>query len=230
MPSTWRMRPMSATGTVGPGDRSRAISTTRWADCSRSDLIILAGRPSMGKTALVTNIAYNVAKRDISLNASPGTDKTVDGGVVGFFSLEMSAEQLATRILSEQAEIGSEKIRRGMISTRMSSASFVAVSQEMPGAAFHRPDGWHFHCPACSARPKAQAPEGPRPADRRLSCSCCRARRRAAAKTASRKSPRSRRASRPWQRNLRCRLSRSRSSRVRWSSREDKRPAAFGPA
>jgi replicative DNA helicase len=80
-----------------------------------SDLIILAGRPSMGKTALATNIAYNIAKSYRAEQQPDGTMKPVDGAIVGFFSLEMSAEQLATRILSEQAEIGSEKIRRGMI-------------------------------------------------------------------------------------------------------------------
>ena len=80
-----------------------------------SDLIILAGRPSMGKTALVTNIAYNVAKNFEVEILPDGTRKLLNGGCVGFFSLEMSAEQLATRILSEQAEIASEKIRRGMI-------------------------------------------------------------------------------------------------------------------
>ena len=80
-----------------------------------SDLIILAGRPSMGKTALVTNIAYNVAKNFEAETLPDGTRKLLNGGCVGFFSLEMSAEQLATRILSEQSEIPSEKIRRGMI-------------------------------------------------------------------------------------------------------------------
>ena len=79
----------------------------------RSDLIILAGRPSMGKTALATNIAFNVAKAFKEEQDEGGQPKTVDGGVVGFFSLEMSAEQLATRILAEQCEISSEKIRRG---------------------------------------------------------------------------------------------------------------------
>ena len=69
----------------------------------------------MGKTALATNIAYNVAKAYRGERRADGTMETTDGGIVGFFSLEMSAEQLATRILSEQAEIGSEKIRRGMI-------------------------------------------------------------------------------------------------------------------
>jgi replicative DNA helicase len=95
-----------------------------------SDLIILAGRPSMGKTALATNIAYNIAKAHKSERQPDGTDKTVDGAVVGFFSLEMSAEQLATRILSEQAEIASEKIRRGMI-TENEFRKLVEVSQEM---------------------------------------------------------------------------------------------------
>ncbi|MGL4396040.1 MAG: replicative DNA helicase [Hyphomicrobium sp.] len=81
----------------------------------RSDLIILAGRPSMGKTALATNIAYNVAKAYRTEPAADGTQTVSSGGIVGFFSLEMSCEQLATRILAEQAEISSEKIRRGMI-------------------------------------------------------------------------------------------------------------------
>jgi replicative DNA helicase len=80
-----------------------------------SDLIILAGRPSMGKTALATNIAYNIAKSYRAEQQPDGSMKPINGGIVGFFSLEMSAEQLATRILSEQSEIGSEKIRRGMI-------------------------------------------------------------------------------------------------------------------
>ncbi len=80
-----------------------------------SDLIILAGRPAMGKTALATNIAFHIANAHKSETSEDGTVTTVDGGIVGFFSLEMSSEQLATRIISEQAEITSEKIRRGMI-------------------------------------------------------------------------------------------------------------------
>ncbi|SIT76327.1 replicative DNA helicase [Pontibaca methylaminivorans] len=79
----------------------------------RSDLLILAGRPSMGKTALATNIAFNVARCYRRGRLSDGTEGAVDGGVVGFFSLEMSAEQLAARILSEAAEVPSEQIRRG---------------------------------------------------------------------------------------------------------------------
>ena len=70
----------------------------------KSDLIVIAGRPSMGKTALATNIAFNAAQR--------AKDK---GAPVAFFSLEMSSEQLALRILSSEASIPSDKIRRGDI-------------------------------------------------------------------------------------------------------------------
>jgi replicative DNA helicase len=78
-----------------------------------SDLLILAGRPSMGKTSLATNIAFNVAKAWKEGRREDGSIGTVDGGVVGFFSLEMSSSQLAQRILSEAAEIPSELIRKG---------------------------------------------------------------------------------------------------------------------
>ncbi len=81
-----------------------------------SDLIIIAGRPGMGKTALATNIAFNVARAYEFEPRPDGTHATVNGGIVGFFSLEMSAEQLATRIISEQAAVPSYKIRRGDIS------------------------------------------------------------------------------------------------------------------
>jgi replicative DNA helicase len=80
-----------------------------------SDLVILAGRPGMGKTALATNVGYNVAKAWHGEVGADGHMKTINGGVVGFFSLEMSAEQLATRIIAEQAEIPSSRIRRGAI-------------------------------------------------------------------------------------------------------------------
>ncbi len=79
----------------------------------RSDLLILAGRPSMGKTSLATNIAFNIAKTYRRGTLPDGQDGAVNGGVVGFFSLEMSAEQLAARVLSEAAEVPSEQIRRG---------------------------------------------------------------------------------------------------------------------
>ena len=72
----------------------------------KSDLIILAGRPSMGKTALATNIAYHAAQSLL---------KRQEKSSIAFFSLEMSSEQLSTRILSEQAKIKSDDIRRGKI-------------------------------------------------------------------------------------------------------------------
>lgn len=81
-----------------------------------SDLLILAGRPGMGKTALATNIAYNAAARWMR-DAQDGIDpaKSV-GAKAAFFSLEMSADQLATRILSEQSGISAENLRMGKIS------------------------------------------------------------------------------------------------------------------
>ncbi|WP_417253698.1 replicative DNA helicase [Celeribacter sp.] len=78
-----------------------------------SDLIILAGRPSMGKTSLATNIAFNIAKAYKKGQLPDGRQGAVEGGVVGFYSLEMSAEQLAARILAEASEISSHKIRQG---------------------------------------------------------------------------------------------------------------------
>ncbi|MBY6114655.1 replicative DNA helicase [Mameliella alba] len=78
-----------------------------------SDLLILAGRPSMGKTSLATNIAFNIAKAYKKGQRPDGSTGAIDGGVVGFFSLEMSAEQLAGRILAEASEISSHKIRQG---------------------------------------------------------------------------------------------------------------------
>jgi replicative DNA helicase len=80
-----------------------------------SDLIIIAGRPGMGKTSLATNIAYHVAKTWEGKVRPDGHMGTVNGGIIGFFSLEMSAEQLATRIISEQTKIPSNQIRRGAI-------------------------------------------------------------------------------------------------------------------
>ncbi|MDG2533105.1 replicative DNA helicase [Sphingomonas sp. HITSZ_GF] len=83
---------------------------------NRSDLLILAGRPGMGKTSLATNMAFNAAKRYLDdMEAGIPEDKSI-GAPVAFFSLEMSADQLALRILSEQSEVSSEKLRTGNIS------------------------------------------------------------------------------------------------------------------
>jgi replicative DNA helicase len=95
-----------------------------------SDLVIVAGRPGMGKTALATNLAYNVAAEYRGKPRPDGSIETVSGGVVGFFSLEMSAEQLATRILSEQTEIPSSRVRRGDIS-ESDFAKLAAAAQMM---------------------------------------------------------------------------------------------------
>jgi replicative DNA helicase len=101
-----------------------------------SDLIVLAGRPAMGKTSLATNIAYNVAEAYQAEEQPDGTMKTINGGVVGFFSLEMSAEQLATRIISEQTEISSSKIRRGDISEH-DFEKLAAAAQTMQSVPLH---------------------------------------------------------------------------------------------
>jgi len=94
----------------------------------KSDLLILAGRPSMGKTSLATNIAYNAAKAHY---ASGGAE----GAPVGFFSLEMSAEQLVARVLAEATEISSEKLRRGELTDDEFANKLVpqsAILSELP--------------------------------------------------------------------------------------------------
>ncbi len=95
-----------------------------------SDLLILAGRPSMGKTSLATNIAFNIAKAYRRGRKPDGSEGTVNGGVVGFFSLEMSAEQLAARVLSEASEVPSEQIRRGDM-TEQEFRRFVEAAKDL---------------------------------------------------------------------------------------------------
>ncbi len=89
-----------------------------------SDLIIIAGRPSMGKTALATNFAYNAA-RAFMKNKDKGA-----GAKIAFFSLEMSAEQLATRLLAQEAGISSDRIRRGELKDH-DFARFVEVAKTL---------------------------------------------------------------------------------------------------
>ncbi|GAC1581163.1 MAG: replicative DNA helicase [Sphingomicrobium sp.] len=89
---------------------------TKIGGLHRSDLTILAGRPGMGKTSLATNMAFSAAQRyqrDIEDGIEPAKSA---GAAVAFFSLEMSADQLATRILAEQSGISSENLRTGRIS------------------------------------------------------------------------------------------------------------------
>lgn len=87
-----------------------------------SDLLVLAGRPSMGKTALATNIAFNAAKATLR--------QKKEGAVVAFFSLEMSCEQLATRLLGAEAGISSDEIRRGAIRGE-DFTKFVDISKQL---------------------------------------------------------------------------------------------------
>lgn len=82
-----------------------------------SDLVVLAGRPSMGKTALATNIAFNVAKKYAYQVQPDGSRKTIAGGIVAFYSLEMSAEQLAMRMLADASGVSGDRIRKGEIDT-----------------------------------------------------------------------------------------------------------------
>jgi replicative DNA helicase len=80
-----------------------------------SDLVILAGRPGMGKSALATNMGYNIARAWRGEVRADGRTESVNGGIVGFFSLEMSASQLANRMIAEQTETPSHRIMRGEI-------------------------------------------------------------------------------------------------------------------
>jgi replicative DNA helicase len=98
----------------------------------RSDLLILAGRPSMGKTALVTCIAYNAAYAHKMSNGK-------EGGIVGFFSLEMSAEQLAGRILSQACAINSSAMRKGEM-TNEEFERVIVSSQELLDTPLHIDD------------------------------------------------------------------------------------------
>ncbi len=94
-----------------------------------SDLVVLAGRPGMGKTSLATAIAFGAAKA-IAAETRAADQNATSKRCVGIFSLEMSAEQLATRLLSEESQVSSDRIRRGDISQR-DFDRFVQVSRDI---------------------------------------------------------------------------------------------------
>jgi replicative DNA helicase len=94
-----------------------------------SDLLIIAGRPGMGKTALATKIAFGAAKA-VLRHAQEADPNAVPKGGVALFSLEMSADQLATRLLAEESRISGDRIRRGEISQR-DFDRFLEVSREL---------------------------------------------------------------------------------------------------
>jgi replicative DNA helicase len=103
-----------------------------------SDLLILAGRPGMGKTALATKIAYGAARALLEDARRADANAKATGGIA-VFSLEMSAEQLATRLLSEEARISGDRIRRGDIGQK-DFDRFVQVSRELTGLPIHIDD------------------------------------------------------------------------------------------
>jgi replicative DNA helicase len=103
-----------------------------------SDLVIIAGRPGMGKTALATKIAYGAAQALLA-EARATDPNAVAKRAVAIFSLEMSAEQLATRLLAEEARISSDRIRRGDIGQKEFD-KFVQVSRELQGLPLHIDD------------------------------------------------------------------------------------------
>ncbi len=130
-----------------------------------SDLVIVAGRPSMGKTALATNIGFHAA-RNFRPKDEGGAE---DGAVVGFFSLEMSAEQLATRILAEESGVPSHEIRqRQGVERRLRQ---VRPGEPAPGlgAVLHRRHAGAHHRRPAHPRAAPEAPAGAGPGDRRLS-------------------------------------------------------------
>jgi replicative DNA helicase len=103
-----------------------------------SDLMILAGRPGMGKTALATKIAFGAAHALVR-EAKSADPNALPKGSVAVFSLEMSAEQLATRLLAEEARVSGDRIRRGEIGQR-DFDRFVQVSREIAGLPLHIDD------------------------------------------------------------------------------------------
>lgn len=111
---TMAQRALNSGGNVSGYTTGFSSLNHQFGGLHKSDLIILAARPGMGKTALATNIALETALRYMR-DQEDGIEESI-GAPVAFFSLEMSADQLATRILSERSRISSEKLRKGAIS------------------------------------------------------------------------------------------------------------------
>jgi replicative DNA helicase len=105
----------------------------------KSDLVVLAARPGMGKTALATNIAFWAAMKHRTEEQPDGLRKTVDGAAVGFFSLEMASQQVMTRIVAEQIGVSSERVRRGQL-TSQEMDRLLTVTHQLEGAAFRIDD------------------------------------------------------------------------------------------
>ena len=115
-------------GSVSGLDTGLRDLNKRTGGLHKSDLIILAGRPGMGKTALATKIAYGAAKAMLA-NVRVDNPNAMPRECVAIFSLEMSADQLATRLLAEESRVSADKIRRGEISTR----DFDTFRESKPG-------------------------------------------------------------------------------------------------
>ena len=101
-----------------------------------SDLMVLAGRPGMGKSALATKIGFGAARALLAEARAAGRGDDVPKGSVAFFTLEMSAEQIALRLLAEEARVSGDRIRRGDIAQR-DFDRFVQVSREVAGLPLH---------------------------------------------------------------------------------------------
>ncbi len=112
---------------------------SRIGGLQRSDLIIVAGRPGMGKSALATNMAFSAAERFMQDQADGIDAKASAGAPIAIFSLEMSSEQLVTRVLSEQAKVTAEQIRTGNIG-RNEFQSFARTAERLHSLPFYIDD------------------------------------------------------------------------------------------
>jgi len=112
---------------------------SRIGGLQRSDLIIVAGRPGMGKTALATNMAFAAAERFLQDQSDGIEPAKAAGAPIAIFSLEMSSEQLVTRVLSEQSQVTAEQIRTGALG-RQEFASFARTAERLHSLPFYIDD------------------------------------------------------------------------------------------